>query len=269
MRDQVSRRRDASGRVGRPRPTRSTQGLKRPLRRAFVALVAGPLRGTSWAAWRARSTLPIVAAIAAPLAGAAAFVLLRYADWGAPRDPPASGGVPELGVWQVLIAAQVVVWMLIASAGLRALAELDEEIDGLPSARTAARRARWRRETAAFLCFTYGVLVLFLVLGGIAGMRNPNVMVGQGWKTPLLHVIAGVATLPFFLVLKRVQLCATEDSFWSPARRGHRADAPAPPAPAVGHRLTRGDHRVRRSLDGRAAPGLSRQPPCRRSPRRS
>ena len=143
-------------------------------------------------------------------------MLLRYADWGAPRDPRASGGVPELGVWQVLIAAQVVVWMLIASTGLRALAELDEEIDGLPSARTAARRARWRRETAAFLCFTYGVLVLFLVLGGIAGMRNPNVMVGQGWKTPLLHVIAGVATLPFFLVLKRVQLCATEDSFWSP-----------------------------------------------------
>jgi hypothetical protein len=169
----------------------------------------------SWATWREWFDLAAIVAVAAPLGGLAAFVLLRYADWGTPRDPRATGGGPELGVWQVLIAAQVIVWMLIASAGLRALAALNKEIDEVPSARAAARDGRWRRETVAFLLFTYGVLVLFLVLSGIAGMRNPNVMAGQGWKMPVLHVVAGVATLPFFVVLKRVQLWVTEDSAWS------------------------------------------------------
>jgi hypothetical protein len=54
-----------------------------------------------------------------------------------------------------------------------------------------------------------------LLAGGFLGLRNPYVLAGQAWKIPLLHAIAGAAALPFFVVLKRIQLCAASEDLWS------------------------------------------------------
>jgi hypothetical protein len=156
-----------------------------------------------------------VVTIAAPLLGLGAFALLEWVGWGSERDSRAIGGAAELAVWQFLITAQVVVWAVFAGAGLRAVKELDAHADAWLPESAPAWRARWRGETARFLLFIYGVVVVLLIAGGVAGLRNPYVMSGQNWKIPLLHVVAGAAALPFFVVLKRVQLCAAEDVWWS------------------------------------------------------
>lgn len=153
--------------------------------------------------------------VAAPLLGLGAFALLRWVGWGSERDPLAVGGARELAVWQFLITAQVVVWAVLAGAGLRAVKELDTLAQVWLSNTATGWRAMWRTETVRFLIFSYSVIAVLLVAGGIARLRNPYVMSGQSWKIPLLHLVAGAAAVPFFVVLKRVQLCAAEEVGWS------------------------------------------------------
>ncbi len=153
--------------------------------------------------------------LAAPLLGLATFALLKWAGWGSERDIHALGGARELAVWQFLLTAQVVVWSVLAGAGLRAVKALNAHAQAWLAETAPAWRARWRKETARFLLFSYSVVAVLLVAGGLAGLRNPYVMTGQDWKIPLLHVIAGAAAFPFLVVLKRVQLCATEETGWS------------------------------------------------------
>jgi len=93
--------------------------------------------------------------------------------------------------------------------------ELDGHAQAWLAETTTAWRARWQKETVRFLLFTYSAIAVLLVAGGLAGLRNPYVMTGQDWKIPLLHVVAGAAALPFFVVLKRIQLCAAEEVGWS------------------------------------------------------
>jgi hypothetical protein len=174
---------------------------------------------SSGAGTRERFDLARVVTLAAPLLGLGAFALLKWVGWGSERNTHAAGGARELAVWQFLITAQVVVWAVLAGAGFRAVKELDVHAQvWLPETATAWR-ARWRRETARFLLFSYSVVVVLLVAGGVAGLRNPYVMNGQGWKIPLLHVVAGAAAFPFFVVLKHVQLCAAEEIGWSTTAR--------------------------------------------------
>lgn len=148
--------------------------------------------------------------VVAPLLGLGAFALLA---WG--KKDAQSEGAPELAVWQLLITAQVVAWTVLAGAGLRALRELNALFHAQFPKPSSALRERWRKEPAWFLAFTYAVIGLLLVLGGVAGLRNPLLLPGQEWKIPLLHVVAGAATVPFFVALKRIQLCASENTGWS------------------------------------------------------
>ena len=58
-------------------------------------------------------------------------------------------------------------------------------------------------------------MALLLALGWRAKLSNPTVLQGQEWKNAVLHLIAGVAIFPFLVALKRIQLCADENSLWS------------------------------------------------------
>ena len=146
--------------------------------------------------------------LAAPLMALGAFALL---EWGDEPVTPTS----ELDVWMVLIAAQVAAWTIFMGIGIRGLGALDALFEKWPSKRSLASGKPWRKETIWFLVLVYGTLSLLLVLGGIAGIRNPYLLAGQGWKIPLLHVVGGVAAFPFFVGLKWIQLYAEEDSIWS------------------------------------------------------
>lgn len=168
---------------------------------------------------RLGSDLARVVTLAAPLLGLGAFALLKWVGWGSERDPGAAGGSPELAVWQLLITAQVVVWAVLGGVGLRMMKELDAHAKTWLTANSSAWRMRWRKETARFVLFSYGVVVVLLVAGGVAGLRNPYLMSGQNWKIPVLHVVAGAAAYPFFVVLKRVQLSAAEEAGWSTTAR--------------------------------------------------
>jgi hypothetical protein len=174
---------------------------------------------SSGAGTRERFDLARVVVLSAPLVGLGAFALLKWVGWGSERDTSAVGGANELAVWQFLLTAQVVVWAVLAGVGLRAVKELDVHTQVWLATTATAWRARWRRDTARFLVFSYSVVVVLLAAGLVAGLRNPYVMTGQVWKIPLLHVIAGVAAFPFFVVLKRVQLCAAEEIGWSTTAR--------------------------------------------------
>jgi hypothetical protein len=174
---------------------------------------------SSGAGTRERFELARVVTLVAPLLGLGAFALLKWVGWGSERDAQAVGGARELAVWQFLITAQVVVWAVLAGAGLRAMGELDAQARMWLAETATPWRARWRTETAQFLLFSYSAVVALLVAGGVAGLRNPYVMTGQAWKIPLLHVFAGAAAFPFFVVLKRVQLCAAEEIGWSTTAR--------------------------------------------------
>lgn len=160
---------------------------------------------------RRRPDLARLVTLTAPLLGFGAFALLKWVDWGGARDTAARGGENELGVWELLIAAGVFFWTILAGAGLKALGELNA---WLPET-TSASRKRWRTETVWFVCFVYGAIALLLVLGALAELTNSRVLPGQELKNGLLHVAAGVALLPFLVALKRIQLCAADETGWS------------------------------------------------------
>lgn len=142
--------------------------------------------------------------LCAPLLGLAAFAVLEWVDWGADRDPRASGGADELAVWEFLVTASVVAWAVLAGLGLRLLHDVGELVE------------RRRRETVLFVLYVYVAIAIVLIAGGL---RNPFVMAGQDWKVPLLHVVAGIANLPLLLVLKRIQLQASDAAGWSTTAR--------------------------------------------------
>lgn len=146
-----------------------------------------------------------VVVLSAPLLALAAFALLEWADWGASRDADARGGATELAVWEFLVTGSVAVWAVLAGVGLRLLRDLNAWPDAGP----------WRQEEMRFVLFVYVVIALVLLVGGIAGLRNPFVMAGQDWKIPLLHLLAGVASMPLLVGLKRIHLCAADESRWS------------------------------------------------------
>jgi hypothetical protein len=149
----------------------------------------------------------------APLVGFAAFAVLRWVDWGASPDRAARGGAAELGLWQYLVTTGVVVWVVLAGVGLRLLEDLRAELDRPPHGE------RWWRATIPFVVFVSVANATMLAIGAIAGLRNPYVMDGQDWKIPVLHLVAGVAIVPLLVVLKRIQLCAVDDTGWTTTAR--------------------------------------------------
>ena len=167
--------------------------------RSFAAELAGALASA------ARAAAPAAALL---LVGVAAFAMLKWVRLGSERDSNARGGADELGIWELLIAGEVVVWALFAAIGFRMLKTLGERLPGALPAR------RWSRETAEFLFLVYGALALLLVLGRIAKLTSPTVLQGQQWKNAVLHLVAGAAIFPFLVALKWIQLCADENASW-------------------------------------------------------
>jgi len=146
--------------------------------------------------------------LAAPLLALGTFALLV---WGEEPVPPTQ----ELEVWRLLIAAQVAAWTIFMGVGIKGVGDLDTLFRGWVLDGRSVPPERWRMETIRFLILLYGTLSLLLVLGGVAGISNPFLIAGQGWKIPLLHVVAGAAASPFVVTLKRIQLCAEDDALWS------------------------------------------------------
>lgn len=194
---------------------------KAPDRTSLAATREGLSVGSRELEGTARFDLPRGAIAAAPLLALGVFALLKWADWGSPREKAAEGGENELLVWESLITAQVVLWAVLAGVGLRALRQLHLQADGWFAEALEGRRARWRRETAGFLGFTYSLIGALFVLGAFTSARvnNPPVLNGQSWKVPLLFALAAVAIFPFLVVLKTIQLCAAETSGWSTSAR--------------------------------------------------
>lgn len=140
------------------------------------------------------------------LSGLAAFFFLREGS------PGPGAGTAELAVWQLMIVALVVVATMLWGFGIKTLIELDARFSEVLT------RARLQ-ETVRFLAVAYGAILLLLVLGGVAGLRNPFLLAGQGWKVPVLHLVAGIATGPFLVVSKRIQIAAPTTP---PGRRTRR-----------------------------------------------
>jgi hypothetical protein len=122
--------------------------------------------------------------IAAPVLALGGFVLL---EWGA--EPVTK--TPELEVWKLLIAVQVAAWAIFFGIGIKGLGDLVAlQTKWLPERSIPASRKR-RRETVRFVALVYGSLFLLSVLGAVAGLRYPSIFAGQGWKLPLVSVVAG------------------------------------------------------------------------------
>jgi hypothetical protein len=170
---------------------------------------------------RRSSDLARVVIALAPFLAFGVFALLEWADWGSPPNAKAEGGEKDLAVWEGLITAQVAVWAVLAGVGLRAMSELDARAKAWLVKSTEAWRARWRKETTLFLLFSYGVMAVLFVPSrlGAEELTSPSILTGQGWKLPLLFVVAGVAIFPFLFVLKRTQLFAVEEGGWSTSAR--------------------------------------------------
>lgn len=151
--------------------------------------------------------------LAAPLLGLGVFLLLQW------RATPLRLGKPELAIWKLLIIAQVVGWGMLVGVGIRSLGDIEGLVEERGVGSLSAWQARHRTETASFLALIYVVIGLFLVLGGVAGMRNPQIMYGQTWKIALLHILGGVGAAPLFVAMKRIQLSAIDDRLWSATRR--------------------------------------------------
>ncbi|NIK56083.1 hypothetical protein [Kribbella shirazensis] len=135
---------------------------------------------------------------------------MGWAGGGADPDPRARGGAVELAVWQYLIGVSAMMWVLLAGFGLVLLRRLTEDA----AVRPVDGDASGRRATVRFVGFVFAVIVVPLLIGAAAGLRNPYVMEGQNWKIPLLHLIAGCANLPVLVALKRIELTAADDRGW-------------------------------------------------------
>lgn len=142
----------------------------------------------------------------APLLGLAAFLLL---EWGEEKGLPSP--TPHLAVWQSLVAVQVIVWTMFATAGFRGLGRLRTAVQ--PSSTT--RRHSRLKQTVAFVALIYVVMAVLFVIGGVKDLRNPFLLPGQGWKVPLLHLVGAVAMLPFLVGLKWTQLACDDEKAWS------------------------------------------------------
>ena len=151
--------------------------------------------------------------LVAPLLGLGVFLFL---DRG---GDVYKTGEQELGIWKILITAQVIGWGVLVGVGIKGLGEIDRLVEERMPGSSLAWHARYRWETVRFLTLTYGVLGLLLVTGGVTGIKNAPLISDQWLKILLLHILGGLGAVPFFLALKRIQLVATDDRIWSASAR--------------------------------------------------
>jgi hypothetical protein len=126
--------------------------------------------------------------------------------------PPAT---MELAVWQVLLSVQVAVWAVLAVSGLQVVQRVPNPWLDSTSTDAAERAREWRSATQGFVAAVYAGIVLQFVLATAAGIQNPRLFAAQHAKILLLHGLAAVASAPFLVTLKRIQLTATDPVGWS------------------------------------------------------
>jgi Na+/proline symporter len=156
------------------------------------------------------------AAIRSWVVATGAFVLAvaTYLLLTAGHDDALPPPTMELAVWQVLLSVQVAVWAVLAVSGLHVVQRVPNPWDS----KDAAERAReWRRATQGFLTAVYAAIVLQFVLAEAAGIEGPPLFAAQHSKIRLLHGLAALASAPFLVALKRIQLTAADPVGWSTA----------------------------------------------------
>lgn len=144
--------------------------------------------------------------LAALAFGLATLLLLHRGDRGSLPEP-----TQELALWQVFITFQVIVWILLAGAGISSFKKLTATTFRCPP--NASSRGRHRLRIILFVILAYAILGIPLLSD--LDVRNPPLIPGQGWKLIVLHVIAGASAVPFVVTLKSIQLYAADDAAWS------------------------------------------------------
>jgi hypothetical protein len=102
---------------------------------------------------------------------------------GSDPDPRRAGGEHELGLWQLLVAGQVVVWALLAAVGWLTLRNFKRSVP-TPASMSRAQR---QLEMGSFVVFVIAAALLLLALQWLAGLQNPTILPGQQWKNLVLH----------------------------------------------------------------------------------
>ena len=146
---------------------------------------------------------------AAPLLGAiAAYVVLEVVNVGMQPDPDARPD-GRLAVWELVVTASVVVWIVLGVFGARMLRDLE----------TVPDVTSWRRivgRASGYFAAVYGAVAFPLVFMGLTGLGNPTILAGQQWKNVVLHLAGAIAILPLLIVVKQIELHAHDDAAWSP-----------------------------------------------------
>jgi hypothetical protein len=142
-----------------------------------------------------RSRRILLAAV--PL-GLAVFVIVKWVNVLGDAEGQAD---PQVGVWELMVAASVVLWTALAAVGVGML-------DKLP-----------RRDVGGLVLAVYGAILLLLVFTLLAGIHNQFVVAGQQWKNFLLHVIALVTITPWLVALERIRVVADDDDEWAPTAK--------------------------------------------------
>lgn len=146
---------------------------------------------------------------AAPLLGAiAAYVVLELVDVGTQPDPHAHPD-DRLAVWELVVTASVVVWIVLGVLGARMLRD----------PQTVPDATSWRRivsRASGYFAAVYGAVAFPLVFMGLTGLGNTTILAGQQWKNVVLHLAGAVAILPLLILIKQIELHADDDAAWAP-----------------------------------------------------
>jgi len=138
----------------------------------------------------------------------AAYLVLEVVNVGRQPDPSARPD-GRLAVWQLVVTASVVVWIVLGVFGARMLRD-PETVPDVTSWRQIVRRARGN------FAAVYGAVAFPLVFMGLTGLENTTILTGQQWKNVVLHLAGAVAILPLLILVKQIELHADDDAAWSP-----------------------------------------------------
>ena len=138
------------------------------------------------------------------LLAVAVFVVLEA---GEPREV-APEAIARAAVWEVLVAASVFAWVILARVGCRVVHEV-REVTG---------RNTWKADAlpiGVFLATVYVAVALPLILARLTNIVNDEVLADQQLKNGLLHLTGAALIAPLLVAIKLIQLCAADGSAWS------------------------------------------------------
>ena len=167
--------------------------------RRWAARLRGWLAGPS--GW---DSAILAAYVTAPVAGVATYALI-----GLRSGESWFGRTPQFTVWQLILVAEVIVLGVLAAEGLTALRNLDAAL------RASAPNLRWKATTATQLGYGYLLVLIPLVFYQLSvGAVD---VAGMPAKIGIVVVLGLLTTVPFLVVLKRIQIAADSPSGWGTA----------------------------------------------------